>query len=406
MSVGQEFLIVATGISGGNEKEQLFAQLRSQKELSGQGEGPWQFEVPDGDRSLLFGSFDALIRLTDELQKTDAQFESTVRRLERQYLEFDAHAEFKIINQRQERQFMDYFTRWQWDQAKNPKTRSIEDTAAALSAAVTRVDEETRKKTAEYNDAKSQRGSVAKKEGANTLPTVDLVDVLTPKVVICNGNEHDDFIYTNCLTTVAVVLPRGTERDFLAVYESLTPTVIPKSAKCFKNLTDKDGNQLWRVVLCHRFEEDTKQDKATDHIGNFKRECRSRRFVPRDFEYSEEGYKALLQKRERMNKEVGRQQEMVKVMYKNTWSDVMVALLHVKAMRIFVESVLRFGMPPRFAAFIVTPKPSAMPAARRALANILGKGRSVLACIDQGEDDEEFFPYVSVTFVPFTAARS
>ena len=26
---------------------------------------PYKFEVPDGDRSLLFGSFDNLIRLTD-----------------------------------------------------------------------------------------------------------------------------------------------------------------------------------------------------------------------------------------------------------------------------------------------------------------------------------------------------
>lgn len=48
------------------------------------GQEPCKFEVPDGDRSLLFGSFDNLIRLTDDLAKADAQVDSVLHRLERQ----------------------------------------------------------------------------------------------------------------------------------------------------------------------------------------------------------------------------------------------------------------------------------------------------------------------------------
>lgn len=90
----------------------------------------------------------------------------------------------------------------------------------------------------------------------------------------------------------------------------------------------------------------------------------------------------------------------------------MVAWIHVKAMRIFVESVLRYGMPPSFASFIVTPRGSATANARRALADVLGKapagpfagGRGAAA--DADEAGEEYFPYVSFSFSPFTVPRS
>merc|ERR1719189_1020093 len=208
------------------------------------------------------------------------------------------------------------------------------------------------------------------------------------------GTGEDDFIYTKYLTTVAVIVPRGTEKDFLKVYEGLTPTVVPRSAKCFKNLTDKDGNQLWRVVVCKEFEkpeakqaqsveaqtgegdEQGKKHERTNHVENFKRALRERRFVPRDFEYSEEGYKKLMVQREDLEKSVKQQHDFVKNLYAAAWSDAMVAWVHIKAMRVFVESVLRFGMPPCFASFIITPKPSAVLKARKELANILGTGQS------------------------------
>mmetsp|Transcript_6061 Transcript_6061/g.14984 ORF Transcript_6061/g.14984 Transcript_6061/m.14984 type:complete len:92 (+) Transcript_6061:69-344(+) len=91
----------------------------------------------------------------------------------------------------------------------------------------------------------------------------------------------------------------------------------------------------------------------------------------------------------------------------------MVAWMHVKAMRVFVESVLRFGMPPSFATFAFMPKPGTQANARKALADILGKqqnssGPYSAAKLAEaaGEDGDEYFPYVSLSFVPFTVARA
>eukprot|EP00421_Protoceratium_reticulatum_P005991 CAMPEP_0168372434 /NCGR_PEP_ID=MMETSP0228-20121227/8279_1 /TAXON_ID=133427 /ORGANISM="Protoceratium reticulatum, Strain CCCM 535 (=CCMP 1889)" /LENGTH=412 /DNA_ID=CAMNT_0008385341 /DNA_START=75 /DNA_END=1313 /DNA_ORIENTATION=+ len=409
MSVGQEFWIVAGGCSRNQsgevsqtEKDSMLAELKRVPALSSRVAstecGPWKFAVPDGKQSLLFGSFDNLIRLTDELQKCDSQVDSLLHRFERQQLELDPRAEFKVKSQRQERTLTDYLKTWQWDEAKFAKTRSITDNLTHLMSVVNKLDEEARNKTATYNEYKTQKGNLAKKEGAN-LTTRDLVDVLTPDVVKQNGTADDDFIQTEYLTTVPLVLPRGGEVEFLKIYESMNEKVVPGSAKKFEGMDDKDGNSVWRVVMFKSAAE------------SFKKQCRERRFLVRDFEYSLEGYKKLRTQREQIDEAVRRQHDIVRGLYSAAWSDTMVAWVHIKAMRVFVEGVLRFGMPPAFASFIVSPKSGSAGNVRKALADILGKqgqagpyGGDKLAVAAEEEGDE-YYPYVSLSFTPFTLNR-
>merc|ERR1712176_1032441 len=252
-------------------------------------------------------------------------------------------------------------------------------------------DEEARNKTAQYNEFKTTMGNLGKKDNVS-LTSRDLIDVLTPDVVKAKGTEQDDFIVTEHLTTIPVILPRGADVEFVKVYETMAENVVPMSAKKFEGIDDKDGNSIWRVVVF----------KSTAEA--FKKACRDKRWVVRDFEYNEEAYAKLKKHREQVNESVTRAHELVKNLYQAAWSDTMVALMHIKAMRIFVESVLRFGMPPKVASFIVTPK--AVPAARKALADILGQGGAAEAARMAAQDEgEEYFPYVSLSFTPFNVAR-
>merc|ERR1719195_2613347 len=100
---------------------------------------------------------------------------------------------------------------------------------------MTKLDEECRNKAAAHNELKSQKANIAKKEGVN-LQGKDLVDVLYPGVVKMRGNHDDDFIMTEHLTTICVILPRGTEEEFLSSYESLHENIVPRSAKHFDGL--------------------------------------------------------------------------------------------------------------------------------------------------------------------------
>lgn len=70
-----------------------------------------------------------------------------------------------------------------------------------------------------------------------------------------------------------------------------------------KDLDDKDGNTLWRVVVFKSAAE------------NFKKQCRERRYIVRDFEYSEEGYRRLKAQRDQLEDSVRRQHELVRGLY-------------------------------------------------------------------------------------------
>jgi V-type H+-transporting ATPase subunit C len=405
--VGQEFWLVAAGCPKGreshqSEKEQYFSNLKHEKSLSTKSrEDPvvWKFSVPEGDRALMFGSFDNLIRLTDDLAKYDTQVDGIIHRLERQYLELDPKGDFKVKSQRTNKTFNEYIQNWTWDDAKYPRSRSIVDLVVTLMSNVNKLDEECRNKSAQFNELKTQKGNISKKDAAN-LAGRDLVDVLTPSAVSQFG--EGSFVYTEYITTVVVILSRGTDQDFLKCYERLAENVVPMSAMKFTGMDDKDGNSLWRVVM------------FKTALESFKKGCREKRFVVRDFEYSKEAYDKLKVTRDKVEEDLDKQHKLITGLYQAAWSDVLIAWMHVKAMRVFVESVLRFGMPPSFACFMLKPKSSNQVAARKALADILGKtgsgisgpyaGASKDKSVEQ-EEGEEYFPYVSFSFTPFTTAR-
>jgi len=419
VAVNREFWIVAVGCNkeskgqvAESEKASLLTDLKSSAVVSGackvgNKQGPWQFGVPDGDHSLRHGTFDDLNRLADELPKYDSTVDSILHRLERQIIELNAappagvrpkEGSFMVISQRSQIGLLDYISTWKWDEAKYPKTRVMTDTCASLMHTVSKMDEESRSKTNQYNEYKTQKSNIDKKEGA-LLTNADLIDVLTPNVVNmrCQGKSaDDDFIYTENLTTVTVILTKGAEVDFLKTYEKMTDSVVPKSAKRFDHdsCKDKEGNTIWRVVL------------FKDCAEPFKKACRERRYITRDFEYSEDAYKKREATRKDLEEKVKREYDIVMALYKAAWSDVMVAWMHIKAMRVFAESALWSGLPPSFAAFVVSPMPGKGDAVRKVLADKLGKLGGGIGPGGKADDDgEEDYPYVSLSFVPFTCAR-
>lgn len=412
MSAGQEFWIVASSCRA-DEKDSKLESLRSSPVLNPQAArgamgadakvGPFQFNIPDGKESLAFGSFDTLVKLTDDLAKADQQLDSLVHRLERQYFEIDSEATpetVRIKSGRQETTMTEYLATWKWDEAKYPKSRQLQDNLQLLMQVAQKLDEEVRTKTAQFNEARTSRANISEKDGA-TLATSDLQDILVPgKVMMKEGNNNNDFFYTEHLTTVCVIVPRGGGKDFETKYESFSDMVVPASAKKLEGFDDKDGNSLWRVVV------------FKTAVDAFKKACRENRCVPRDFEYSEAGYNSLVNRRGELDTQVKTMYQKMTELCSAAWSDVMVAWVHVKAMRVFVESVLRFGTPAQFGAYIVSPKPGAITAARGVLADALGSKQDRKAGVSANkmteaaaEEGEEYYPYISFSFTPFAPQR-
>ena len=336
--------------------------------------------------NLKFGSFDSLIKLVDDLAKYDSQVESVVRRVERQALDLDSTVELTVTTQRADVSVDEYVTKFRWDDVKYPRARSVQDNIQILLTGVSKIDEEVKSKSQQYSDAKQQTMSLARKEQVTHVQR-DLVDVLTPESVAV-----DDFVYTEHLTTIVVVIPRGMDVDFLNQYEKFDEYVVPESAKRVAE-DDKEGNSLWRVVM------------FKTAIDGFKTHCRQHRYTVRDFIYEAHKHDDVLKARSASEAEMKRQDTIVRRVCQGAFSDAMIAWMHVKAIRIFVESVLRYGVPPVFGAYMVKPT-GKVSKLRTELTDIFasnGMFGKAMTCDSTGATEEEggeYFPYVYLPFTP------
>jgi V-type H+-transporting ATPase subunit C len=376
------------------------------------------FNVPQGDKALKFGSFDNLIKFTDELQKQDSSVEGVLRRLERQWLEIDEQAKFEVISgagSSAQTQSLDRYLGggWAWNEQKFSSSKTMQATNEFVMRKVNETDELMRAKSSAYSETKTQKQSLTKREGV-PFPQRDLIDMFTPDIV-----GEFDFVETEHLTTLVVILTRGQDKDFLGWYQepqiqivkmvegkevtesstldSDVQGVVPESAKKFnfpgEGSEDKDGNTVWRIVL---FKSAKKK---------FMDLARHQKFTVRDFVYSADGHKQLNDKRASVDLELQTQHGQLKDFCRLAWSDVFVCWLHIKAMRVFVEGVLRFGLDKKLSAIILAPKPTATTELRKALARALGP-RVAKMQEDADADGEEYFPYVSLAFTPCATAAS
>ena len=350
-----------------------------------------RFEVPE---NLKFGSFDSLIKLVDDLVKYDSQVETVLRRVERQIFYLDAMAELSITTQRAQFSVEEYIAKFRWDDIKYPRARSVQDNIQMLLTGVQKIDEEVKSKGQQYSDAKQQASSLTRKEQVSHVQR-DLVDLLTPDSV-----SVDDFVYSEHLTTLVVVVPRGADHEFVAQYSKFDEYIVPDSAKRVA-ADDKEGNSLWRVVM------------FKSAVDAFRTSARQHRYTVRDFAYDCHKYKEVLEARQASEVELKKQEGIVRRVCHAAFSDALVAWVHLKAIRTFVESVLRFGVPPNFGAYLIRPISSKQGKLRAELTEAFSsngmfgqafsetKGESSTGATD--EEGGEYFPYV---YLPFTLQTS
>jgi len=162
---------------------------------------------------------------------------------------------------------------------------------------------------------------------------------------------------------------------------------------------------LWRVVM------------FKSAVDAFKTSCRTHRYTVRDFVYDSKKYAETVTARESSEVELQKQESVLKRVCLAAFSDAMVAWMHVKAIRTFVEAVLRYGVPPNFGAYILrigkyTSKASKL---RKELMEVFSKTGGVFGSgttgnegVSEGQgstgDDDagEYYPYVYIPFTPLT----
>lgn len=341
------------------------------------------FAIPD----LRVGTLDSLMKLVEELFKLDTYVEGVNRKILRQWVEELKEKQDLTVGQVSIERFL---TNFEWKEEKYPVKSSMQALTDQIQQQVGKIDDELRTKSTEFNTL--QHGiAAAERKTSGTLMIKDLADIVRGK--LSNKEKYPD---TEHLTTLLVVVPKYMERDWHNSYESMAQFVVPRSTE----IIDQDAEFLLFSVVMFR--------KAID---TFKAAARERRFTVREVKLDDSASSStgsppasVAEEKQKLEAERDRQKTNLIRWCKANFSEAFTAWVHLKAIRLFVESVLRYGLPARFFSMLVQPAKKHETRVR----NILAATFNVSGGADMGADEadpndptggsiEKFYPYVSLT---------
>ena len=89
------------------------------------------------------------------------------------------------------------------------------------------------------------------------------------------------------------------------------------------------------------------------HSADFVHKCREQKWTPRDYKYKEGGHEEERKEVERAGREERKLWGEALRLGGAGWADAVMAWVHVLALRVFVETVLRYGLPLDFVCGLV-----------------------------------------------------
>ncbi|TRY88591.1 hypothetical protein DNTS_029994 [Danionella cerebrum] len=344
-----------------------------------------KFNIPD----LKVGTLDVLVGLSDELAKLDSFVESVVKKVAQYMADVLEDSRDKVQENLLANgvDLVTYVTRFQWDMAKYPIKQSLKNISEIISKQVSQIDNDLKARASAYNNLKGNLQNLERKN-AGSLLTRSLADIV----------KKDDFVLdSEYLITMLVVVPKTSYADWQRTYETLAEMVVPRSTNL---LFEDQESGLFSVTLFR---------KAMD---DFRHKARENKFTVRDFQYNEEEMKADKEEMTRLSTD--KKKQFVCFMatplrgplvrwLKVNFSEAFIAWIHIKALRVFVESVLRYGLPVNFQAMLLQPNKKNMKKLREVLYDLYKHlDSSAAAIIDQSAMDipglnlsqQEYYPYV------------
>jgi len=337
----------------------------------------YKFQIPD----LKVGTLDQLVGLSDDLGKLDAFVEQVTRKVAAYLGEVleDQRDKLQENLMANNTDLPSYLTRFQWDIAKYPIKQSLRNIADIISKQVGQIDADLKTKSSAYNNLKGSLQTLEKKQTGSLL-TRNLADLVKKEHFILDSEY---------LTTLLVIIPKAQTQEWLATYEKLTDMVVPRSSQL---ITQDNEYSLYTVSLFKKVGEE------------FKLHAREKKFVVRDFTYNEEELAAGKNEITKLVTDKKKQFGPLVRWLKVNFSECFCAWIHVKALRVFVESVLRYGLPVNFQAILIQPNKKFVKRLRDVLNQLYGHLDSSAALSGANFDgvdipglgfgQQEYYPYV------------
>lgn len=121
-------------------------------------------------------------------------------------------------------------------------------------------------------------------------------------------------------------------------YETVTKWIVPRSAVQVAS----DSEYILYAVTTFK-----------KHSNDFIHKCREQKWIPRDFKFKEGGQAEEKKDLERASSEERKLWGEVLRLARTNWGEAVMAWIHVLVLRVFVESVLRYGLPLAFVCGLI-----------------------------------------------------
>ncbi|KAF8020892.1 hypothetical protein BT93_G1334 [Corymbia citriodora subsp. variegata] len=324
--MASRYWVVSLPVQGSTSATSLWNRLQEQISRHSFDTPLYRFNIPN----LRVGTLDSLLALSDDLLKSNSFVEGVSHKIRRQIEELERVSGVESSSLTVDGVPVDsYLTRFVWDDAKYPTMAPLRETIDTIQGQVAKIEDDLKVRVAEHNNVRSQLNAINRKQ-SGSLAVRDLSNLVKPEDIVMSEN----------LITLLAVVPKYSQKDWLSSYETLTSYVVPRSSK---KLYEDNEYALYTVTLFRRV------------ADNFRTSSRERGFQIRDFEYNSEAQESRKQELERLIRDQENFRSSLLQWCYTSYGEVFSSWMHFCAVRIFAESILRYGLPPSFLACVLAP---------------------------------------------------
>lgn len=317
------------------------------------------------------GTLDSLIIQIEQLTKLDHQFNQIISKVldikSQLSLPIDSNVNSKLST-------------FKWDSSHFRIDKSINDLITNLENESIQLDNDLKSQFQNYNSIKSNLLSIQKKQDGD-LSIKSLHSIV----------KKDDFIIgSDHLITTLLAIPISQKSQFLNTYETLTNFVVPRSAK---EITHDSEFILYGVTLFKKYEQ------------QFISKSRDLKWIPREFKYSDDLINSMKNEFDIVKQNESNLKNDLIRLVNISFNEILSNWFHIKFLKSFVESVLRYGLPPNFYCFNITiPNDSSNKYINKVKLDLINKfkylqGKDINSNVDQKLND--YANLVDTNYQPF-----
>ena len=332
-------------------------------------------------KELVNDNLDTLFKINDDLMRDEQEIEAFLKSLEKQISDLTKNTTLQIKFRGALLDPKKAITEFTWDEGKYPnKSKTIADIMHKINEKYTETRKTIKAKTDDYNN--SMNDLKLKKKSQN-----DALNLMKQDYRDLVSRSKNEMKTTDYLCTMLCFVPTGSEKNFESKYMTLVDgMVVPYSALRIDRGED-EKMQLYRVIVMKHRKDD------------FKTQCqRDLRITCKEYNEDELANKPLEEKEiEKLVTESNQKKHDLERHAESGYSEVFYALLHLKYLRLYVESCLKYTSGDYYSVMVYTPKEKE----QRLISTMIKtfndtKEQGWYGTKEELKENEDFYPFILI----------